>query len=274
MTFEEYLEQAFSNMRDNKLTEAMKYALLGGKHFRPALIFAVTDGFNIEREEAYPAALALEMVHSYSLIHDDLPCMDNDDLRRGKPTVHKAFGEDIAVLAGDALLTHAFNVISEADYDDHTKVRMIQELSNLAGLGGMVHGQYLDMFYTGKDINEAILDEIEDYKTGGLFECALVFGMLLGNDEENLAFYASMALKIGRVFQLQDDLFEITKTEEELGKNASDVDNDKASALSVYTKEELEERIAKLFEEMFEQLEYAKFNTDELRKIIENMRDR
>ena len=164
MTFEEYLEQAFSNMCDNKLTEAMKYALLGGKHFRPSLIFAITDGFGIERSEVYPAALALEMVHSYSLIHDDLPCMDNDDLRRGKPTVHKAFGEDIAVLAGDALLTHAFNVISEADYDDHTKVRMVQELSNLAGLGGMVHGQYLDMYYTGKSISEAILDEIEDIR--------------------------------------------------------------------------------------------------------------
>ena len=98
--------------------------------------------------------------------------------------------------------------------------------------------------------------------------------MLLGNDEENLPFYASMALKIGRVFQLQDDLFEITKTEEELGKNASDVDNDKASALSVYTKEELEERIGKLFDEMFAQLDNAKFDPTEFRKIIENMRDR
>ena len=145
MNFDEYLQAYINGLGDNRLIKAMLYATSGGKHFRPELLFAVVKGFGISEDRAYPAAAALEMLHSYSLIHDDLPCMDNDDYRRGKLTVHKAFGEDIAVLCGDALLTHVFGVLANAPYSPDKCLKMISYLASLGGLNGMIYGQLLDI---------------------------------------------------------------------------------------------------------------------------------
>jgi len=273
--FDLYCKEYFSSLRNNKLTEAMAYAFEGGKHFRPELIFAVVKGFNLDEEDAYPAALALEMVHSYSLIHDDLPCMDDADLRRGKPSVHKAYGEDIAVLAGDGLLTHAFGVLADADYRDHIRLSMISDLSSLAGLNGMLHGQYLDLTHSNKEeVDNDILNEIQDYKTGALFETALFFAMYLTGDEDHIAFYEGLAIKMGRVFQLQDDLFDQERSENETGKSTTDVANEKASSLCVYNSEELKAQIDKLFAEIDDDLEHAPFIASYFKELIQQMKER
>ena len=274
MTFDEYINAYFANLKKCELTEAMLYAIEGGKHFRPNLIFAICEGYGIDKEEAYDAALALEMVHSYSLLHDDLPCMDNDDLRRGKPTVHKAYGYANAVLAGDGLLTHSFGVIADSNYDLDTKVKMINALSSLAGMNGMLYGQYLDLKNEGLKKDEVLINEINDYKTGALFRCALLFGMYLAKADKDIATFNHLALLIGRVFQLQDDLFEVTKTEEEMGKSLSDARNDKETALDLYGTIALKQKINEHFNEIIELLDKAPFNGTYLKKMIMEMKDR
>lgn len=239
MTFDLYMNDYLNGFDNNQIVEAMRYSLLDGKHFRPNLIFALVKAFNIEESQAYPAALALEMVHTYSLIHDDLPCMDDDDYRRGKPSSHIAFGEAIATLTGDSLLTHAFGVIADSDYSNDIKVKMISYLSSLAGLKGMIYGQLLDLENEDLDVDQTTLDLIQDYKTGALFKTALYFGMLIGNDEANIDFYSELAIKIGRLFQIQDDLFEVIKSEKELGKSQSDLKNHKATTLTLHSVDEI-----------------------------------
>ena len=275
MNFDNYLENYFLRFPQSKIADAMLYAAKGGKHFRPELIFAVVKGFGIDEALAYDAALALEMVHSYSLIHDDLPCMDNDDYRRGKLTVHKAFGEDIAILTGDALLTHAFGVIADSSYSLEVKNKLVSELANLAGLNGMIYGQLLDISYDQEDhIDAATLDKIQDYKTGALFKMALYSGMYIASDLNNQAFYDALALKIGRIFQIQDDLFDIIKSQEETGKSASDVKNNKATSTTLYSIEEVEKQLASMFNDTYRLLDTASFNTEYLRLIIKRMEER
>ena len=274
-SFEEYIQETFASYRPGKLTEAMNYAISGGAHFRPELIFAVIKGFGFDEEDGFPAALALEMVHSYSLIQDDMPCMDNDELRRGKPSTHVAYGEDIALLASDALLTQAFGILAESPYDAEARLHMIADLSHLAGLGGMVYGQFLDVTQDSAAMQDReALNTLEDYKTGALFEAALLFGMYIAGDDSNMPFYEGLAVKIGRVFQLQDDLFELTRTPEETGKTNSDERNNKATAFSLYTEEELRQQIASLFEDIDRDLANAPFDSVFLQKLIARMRDR
>lgn len=273
--FEAYIDNYFSKLRPSLLTDAMNYAIKGGKRIRPQLLFAILNGFSIEEKYGYPAALALEMVHAYSLVHDDLPCMDNDDLRRGLPTVHKAFGEANAVLVGDGLLTHAFGVLADSDYDKTIRCKMISELSSLAGLQGMLYGQFLDIQHSNDDmINEELLAEIEDAKTGALFECALFMGMYLAKDEANTEFYSTIARKIGRIYQLQDDLFEVTKDSSITGKSCSDKKNNKATAFSVYRLQELEGKIQELFISLENDLKKCHFSNNQLNQYLQQMKGR
>ena len=275
--FDAFIKEYLKTIKDNEVKEAMSYALGNGKRFRPELVFAITKGFNIPEAKAYHAALALEMIHSYSLIHDDLPCMDDDDFRRGKPSVHKAFAENIAVLAGDGLLTEAFKVVTlDEELSADQKVKMIYQLSDLAGVGGMIHGQMLDLRYENAEvITREILDEIEDYKTGCLFKCAFLLPMILAKDEEHVAFYEEIGLRIGRIFQIQDDLFDIIKSSEEIGKpSGSDEKNNKATALSLMSVEEIQAELEKLFNETFALIDKQSFDTTYLKTIIHNIKER
>lgn len=206
--------------------EAMRYSLLaGGKRIRPALCLAACELVGGSRDVAMPTACALEMIHTMSLIHDDLPSMDDDDFRRGKPTCHKVYGEEVAILAGDALLSYAFEHIARAT--DATSVppekvlRIITEVGKAVGGEGLVGGQVVDIQSEGKDVGIETLEYIHEHKTAVLLEAAVVTGAICGgasDDEvERLRHYASC---VGLAFQVIDDILDVTQTTEQLGKTA------------------------------------------------------
>lgn len=211
------LEQCFpfTNGAENRVVEAMKYSVMnGGKRLRPFLLCECAKLFDVEYETAFPAAASLEMLHSYSLIHDDLPAMDNDDLRRGKPTCHKKFDEATAILAGDGLLTYAFEYLSRSlVIRPEIRLALIQLLSSAAGaFGGMISGQTLDIYATstGNPIqDEAIISRLEEMKTGRLLRYACEAGAVLGKadiDKRNILI--SYSRKIGQAFQIADDILD------------------------------------------------------------------
>lgn len=248
--FESHVQEYLDSQRPCLISDAMKYAMEGGKRFRPRVIFALLKGMGINESEGYDAALALELIQTYSLIHDDLPAMDNDDFRRGKPSLHKAFREDIAILTGDQLLTNAFRVIAESDsYDAKCKVNIIKALSTYAGSDGMIYGQLLDVTSDNQNIDAEKLDVIQDNKTGGLFKIACLIPMYIAGREEEDCFIRMGSL-IGKIFQNQDDLFDVIKSEKEMGKSLSDARNEKGSALSVYSLDELKQLIEDQFNEL------------------------
>lgn len=218
------------------VSSAMKYSLsIGGKRIRPILVleFNRVCGGNIY--DALPFAIALEMIHTYSLIHDDLPCMDDDDLRRGMPSCHVKFGEAYALLAGDALLTAAFGVISEsavAARRPDVALKAIKELSRLAGVGGMIGGQELDLQSENKSISVETLEKIDELKTGKLIECAAFLGVICASDsEEHLKAAHTYAKNIGHAFQIVDDILDVVGDEKELGKP---IGSDKECGKSTY----------------------------------------
>ncbi|ADY23352.1 (2E,6E)-farnesyl diphosphate synthase [Bacillus paranthracis] len=239
----------------NVLREAMAYSLeAGGKRLRPLLLFATLQAFGKEKNLGVGAACALEMIHTYSLVHDDLPCMDDDDLRRGKPTNHKVFGEAMAVLAGDGLLTYAFQVImayGQKEISAEKKVRLVLELAKAAGPEGMVGGQVADMEAEGKQLTIDELEYIHKHKTGKLLEFAVLAGSILSNaTEEQEEKLLEFAKYIGLAFQIRDDILDVEGTEEEIGKPiGSDVSNEKSTYTTLFTvdraKDILEETIAK-----------------------------
>lgn len=235
-----------------ELKEAMTYSLLsGGKRIRPILTLAVCRLLGTAEEKALPFACALEMVHTYSLIHDDLPCMDDDDVRRGKPTNHKVYGEATAVLAGDALLTQAFSVLTEASCTSGQISRAVSCLSRAAGAEGMVGGQVLDLIGEGKQLTYERVIQIEALKTGRMIEAAARLGAIAADatqkEEEAVAAYAG---KIGLAFQIRDDILDILGDEEELGKPVgSDKENEKSTFAALIGIPACESLIAALTEE-------------------------
>lgn len=274
-SFEKYLDKCLSKYTDNKITKAMAYSLDGGKRFRPLVIFAICKGFGIKESKAYPAAAALEFIQTYSLIHDDLPAMDNDDYRRGKLSTHKKFGEAIGILTGDSLLTHSFSILADPKngYDGEIVKKLVYDLSSYSGLNGMIYGQLLDITSNSKKINKDLLFNIQDNKTSGLFKyCTLAAMHLSGNS--NRKYFETLGSKIGIIFQNQDDLFDVIKTEKQMGKSLSDKDNDKLTALSYMGINELKEHIDYLFKDLDNYLKKAPFDTKELKKIIESIRNR
>lgn len=209
------------------LHEAMRYSLFaGGKRVRPILAIAAADAVGASPPAVLPVAASLELVHTYSLIHDDLPAMDNDDYRRGKLTNHKVYGEAMAILAGDALLTLAFDLCSRADLvdglDPARQVRIIHELAVGSGNLGMVGGQVFDIQAENRDIDLATLQTIHQHKTGMLIRAAVRMGALAaGATDEQLKRLTAYAEDVGLAFQIADDVLNVTGTREELGKNAN-----------------------------------------------------
>ncbi len=220
-----------------KLADAMSYSLLsGGKRIRPVLTLAACRFCFGEAELALPLAGALEMVHTYSLIHDDLPCMDDDDLRRGKPTNHRVFGQATATLAGDALLTSAFEVLAKAPgLSDGQRVAAVSCLAQAAGPAGMVAGQILDMDASGHKLNATQIEKIEALKTGELLVAAVRLGAIAaGGEQSREEALAAFAKHIGLAFQIQDDLLDVVGQEVELGKPiGSDQSKGKATFVSL-----------------------------------------
>ena len=202
------------------LADAMRYSLLaGGKRIRPMLVleFCRISGGDIEA--ALPVACAVEMLHTYSLIHDDLPCMDNDDLRRGRPTNHKVFGECTATLAGDALQAEAFGTILRSSLPADRRAACAGHLADAVGLDGMCGGQFLDMLGEGKHLSREELDEINCRKTGALLIAACQMGVsAAGGTEEQLEAASQYGAALGVAFQIRDDMLDVLSTEEELGK--------------------------------------------------------
>ena len=205
------------------IKESMLYSLeAGGKRIRPLLLFATLSAFGENTKKGLQAAAAIEMIHTYSLIHDDLPSMDNDDLRRGKPTNHKVFGEAFAILAGDALLTYAFQLLVEtpdAFADASTKLALVKELSKASGAEGMVGGQVADISGEEKDLSLGDLKYIHIHKTGKLLECSVVSGAILaGATDEQIKILAKFAYHLGLAFQIRDDILDLEGIEEVIGK--------------------------------------------------------
>lgn len=273
--FDTYLFNCLKKYSGNKISEAMAYALEGGKRFRPRVIFAICKGFGIKEKDAYPAAAALEFIQTYSLIHDDLPEMDNDDYRRGKLATHKKYGTGIGLLTGDALLTHAFSILADPknNLDGDTCKKLVSDLASYSGLNGMIYGQLLDVTSSNSKIDKDLLLEIHDNKTAGLFKYCCLAPMHLAHNV-NRKYFEKLGSKIGIVFQHQDDLFDAIKSEKQMGKSLSDKDNDKLTALSYLSIEELQKHIDYLFKDLDKYLDKAPFDPSELRKLLSSMKER
>ena len=226
---------------DSKLGEAMEYSLMaGGKRMRPMLLMAAADAVGRKGTDFLIAACAMEMIHTYSLIHDDLPAMDNDDYRRGKLTNHKVYGDGMAILAGDALLTLAFEVVLRQEADPAVKLAVVREFAIAAGQSGMVGGQAMDLEAEGQKIDMGTLQQLHMGKTGALFHAAIRSGaMLAGASEEELAALTTYADKFGLAFQITDDILDVTGDEALIGKPVgSDERNDKSTYVTLTSLEE------------------------------------
>ncbi|MBR6542467.1 MAG: polyprenyl synthetase family protein [Anaerotignum sp.] len=234
--------------------EAMRYSLLaGGKRLRPMMVLAACEAVGGNKEEALPFACALEMIHTYSLIHDDLPAMDNDDYRRGRLTSHKVFGEDMAILAGDGLLHHAMETMADACMKNPTPqtTGAMKAIAHGAGIYGMLTGQVVDVFMEGKPLDIETLDFIHLKKTAAMIRGALEAGAVCGGaDAETVAQYGLAGEKIGVAFQILDDILDVTSTLEELGKPIhSDEKNQKTTYVTLFGIEKSREIAAKLSDE-------------------------
>ena len=222
-----------------RLIEAMRHgSLAGGKRLRPLLVRQAAAIFSVPRERALPAGLAVEMVHCYSLVHDDLPAMDDDNVRRGRPTVHRAYDEATAILAGDALLTHAFAVLARPDChpDPAVRVALVAELAAGAGAGGMVGGQMRDIEGESARFSEIEIATMQAMKTGALIRASVRMGALLGGaDPRALSALTAYAEAAGRAFQLADDILDVTASPETMGKaTGKDAEAGKQTLVSRY----------------------------------------
>ena len=259
MTVEDYrlkieaaLEQCFrlpKNLPQAGLAEAMRYSLLaGGKRIRPMLVLEFCRIAGGKMEMAMPVACAIEMLHTYSLIHDDLPCMDNDELRRGKPTNHVVYVECTATLAGDTLQAEAFGTILRSDLPAERRAACAGILADAVGLDGMCCGQYLDMIWEGRDLTEQELTDINSRKTGALLAAACQMGVAAaGGSQRMLDSAGHFGAALGMAFQIRDDMLDVLSTEEELGKPiGSDVQEHKNTYMVLLGKDGCEKTVQKI----------------------------
>lgn len=242
--------------KQKQIMEAMEYSLLaGGKRLRPMLMLETYRLFGGRSSVIEPFMAALEMIHTYSLVHDDLPAMDNDEYRRGRKTTHVVYGEGMGILAGDALLNYAFEIAASAfdmeDVDAAKIGKAIQILSGKAGIYGMIGGQVVDVLSTGQEVDGETLDFIYQLKTGALIECAMMIGAVLADaDSEQVQAVEQIAAKVGMAFQIQDDILDVTSTAEVLGKPIhSDEKNEKTTYVTWKGLEEAKREVARLSEE-------------------------
>ena len=261
-----------------RLYEAMNYSLLqGGKRIRPILTKAVLDAMKVDASLYKEFLCALECIHTYSLIHDDLPAMDNDDYRRGNLTNHKVYGDGMAILAGDGLLTYAFQLCSEnTTASAEQKIKAIQCLATAAGPEGMVGGQAFDLLSEGKHIPLEELKVLHSGKTGALFNAAIELGLILSNaDLAKYAAYMTYANCLGLLFQITDDILDVTGTIEELGKTpGSDIRQDKSTYVSLLGLDEARNEAHAVAQKAHAALATIEDDTHILSAIIDYLMDR
>ena len=255
------------------LAKSMNYSLMaGGKRLRPILVMAAADAVGADGEKFLHLATSIEMIHTYSLIHDDLPAMDNDDYRRGKLTNHKVFGDGIAVLAGDALLTLAFEVIADSpNVDTEKKLKVIKEMSHAAGAEGRVGGQVIDLESEGKKINMDTLRKMHSAKTGALFCAAIRSGAILGGaTDKQLADLTQYARQFGLAFQITDDILDVTGDEASIGKPVgSDEKNHKSTYVTLGSLESARELAQTAVDEAKKALADFGKEADFLRELVD-----
>ena len=271
-------ELALTQILDEKLARAMEYSLFsGGKRLRPVLLMAAADAVNGTGENFLTTASAVEMIHTYSLIHDDLPAMDDDDYRRGKLTNHKVFGEATAILAGDALLTLAFEVLTRQKNTTYTAIlSVIREISTAAGAGGMVGGQVIDLESEGKIIDMATLKKMHLGKTGALFKAAIRSGAILANANRiQLAALTNYAENFGLAFQITDDILDVTGDEKNLGKPVgSDAKNHKSTYVTLTSLETAKKIACDAVEAAVDALKVFGDEADFLREMVRYLVER
>lgn len=260
-----------------EVIEASRYSLmLGGKRIRPIIMLEFCKLFGGDYNECINFAVALEMIHTYSLIHDDLPCMDNDDMRRGNPSCHIKFGEDIALLAGDTLLTESFKIAANAPVDNDKKIRAIQVLSSMAGLHGMIGGQVMDLSFEKKKPTLKELHAMYVKKTGCLISAAAQIGAIIGGgNEEEIEIAINYALNVGLAFQIIDDILDITGDEAVLGKPiGSDQSNDKTTLVSILGLEQARKTAKEMTDEALGLLSKYDGDSQNLKEITRYLLER
>ncbi len=275
---EDALYKYFENKTGFQKTviESMEYSIkAGGKRLRPILLIEVCKLVGGNSDDAMPFACAMEMIHTYSLIHDDLPAMDNDDYRRGKPTNHKIYGDGIAILAGDGLLNMAFETMLEkvisAPYMMERGIKAMGVISNASGVHGMIGGQVVDLESEGKRIDKETLDFIHLTKTSAMIEGAIMAGAVIGGaTESQYKELQTYGRGIGLAFQIIDDILDVVGDEAKLGKKVgSDIDNEKSTYPSIYGIERSKEMALDLLESSLESLEVFDEKADFLRELVE-----
>lgn len=271
--FENYLKEKVLEGNPHRTKEAMAYSLLGGgKRVRPQLLFATLSGYGMDPALGLPCACAIEMIHTYSLIHDDLPAMDNDDLRRGKPTNHKVYDEATAILAGDSLLTRAFEVVCETKANPTQIVDMIKQIANKSGVEGMIYGQELDILgENNPNITYQDLLDIDEYKTAKLLTLPLVCGAILSNRKEDIPVLEKIGYYLGVQFQIQDDILDVTISSEQFGKSTSDQENNKSTFVSLLGLEQAKQMVIDYDTKLKEEIRKLDMDTTYLENIFNTL---
>lgn len=264
------LKTILNDYQKSKVKEAMLYSLqAGGKRIRPFIVLQVIRAYNQNYHDYIDIACALEMIHTYSLIHDDLPGMDNDDLRRGKPTCHKQFGEATAILAGDGLLNEAVNIIIKTSLASDLKIALISCLYQASGISGMIYGQELDIENENKKLSIDKLNTIHHYKTGKLLSCAFQLGGLIASPQD-VKVLKEIGYKVGLAFQIQDDILDVISDSKTLGKPVgSDASNHKETYTTLIGVEASQKEVDKLFKEAIELVYSLSINHGLIIEIIE-----
>lgn len=276
----EFLKNYFNNKGSyNKIIyDSASYSLnIGGKRIRPMLMLLTYNMYKKNWREILEFSSAIEMIHTYSLIHDDLPCMDDDDLRRGKPTNHKVYGENIAVLAGDALLNEAMNLMMKCAIRDGEKVLIAsQKIAEASGADGMIGGQIVDIINEGKKISEEELKYMHMKKTGELIKVSIVAGAILGEaPKEDIIKLERFGKNLGLAFQIKDDILDVIGNTEKLGKNVlSDEESNKTNFITMYGLDYCIKECERLTRESIEILESLSVNTDDLKILTTKLLDR
>jgi len=274
-----FLTDKLNNLEvnDSKLLDAMHYGLLiGGKRMRPYLAYITGEAISVETTDIDAVAAAIECIHAYSLLHDDLPAMDDDDLRRGKPTCHKAFDEATAILAGDALQTLAFDILANHTFINHQRnsvaaatmqISLIQQLVSASGYQGMCGGQALDLAATDQLISIAQLKRLHLLKTGALLEAAVIMPSLCSEEvtPKHRQIFSEFAQLIGLAYQVQDDIIDLTSSDEELGKpSGSDLEANKSTYPSLLGLQGAQQKAENLLQQALQALARLPYNTDSL----------
>ena len=264
------LKTILNDYPKSKVKEAMLYSLqAGGKRIRPFIVLQVIRAYNQNYHDYIDIACALEMIHTYSLIHDDLPGMDNDDLRRGKPTCHKQFGEATAILAGDGLLNEAVNIIIKTSLASDLKIALISCLYQASGISGMIYGQELDIENENKKLSIDKLNTIHHYKTGKLLSCAFQLGGLIASPQD-VKVLKEIGYKVGLAFQIQDDILDVISDSKTLGKPVgSDASNHKETYTTLIGVEASQKEVDKLFKEAIKLVYSLSINHGLIIEIIE-----